>query len=93
MTIFHLRQALSTIGIFAFILISQTTGFERTLDAKGKYLVIWDVDFESQAVHFELVVETQGYVGFGLSEDGRMEGVDLMLAQRINGSLAFEVVS
>ena len=51
------------------------------LDPYGRYLVSWEVDMDFENVTFSLVVETQGYVGFGISKNGTMLGADMVVAE------------
>ena len=78
--------------VFFEFTIGHVQGFELGLDDDGKYIVIWDVDFESRVVHFELIVEAQGFIGFGISEDGNLEGADLIIASiKQDGFIEVEV--
>lgn len=41
---------------------------------------------------FKLVVETQGFVGFGISKDGTMLGADIVAAEvNTDGTIIFTV--
>lgn len=50
-----------------------------TLDPRGKYVLEWDVDWTTERVTFNVTVETTGYVGFGLSSNGKMSGADIVI--------------
>lgn len=51
----------------------------ETLDSRGRYVLEWMVDWEQERVVFNVTVATRGYVGFGLSRRGKMEGADIVI--------------
>ncbi|OXA39163.1 DBH-like monooxygenase protein 2 [Folsomia candida] len=46
----------------------------------SKYSIQWDIDLENSRIYFQSIVETVGYVGFGLSSNGQMNGADIFIA-------------
>ncbi|CAL8072115.1 unnamed protein product [Orchesella dallaii] len=50
----------------------------EVLDPLGRYELEWLVDWESERVIFNVTVRTTGYIGFGLSSNGRMRGADIV---------------
>ncbi|CAL8076546.1 unnamed protein product [Orchesella dallaii] len=52
---------------------------EVTLDSKGKYKLIWFVDWDEERVIFNVTVTTNGYIGLGLSKRGKMAGADIII--------------
>lgn len=51
----------------------------ETLDPQGKYQLEWTVDWIQKRVTFNVTVNTQGYIGFGLSDNGKMTGADIVI--------------
>lgn len=51
----------------------------EVLDPQGKYLLEWRPDFGQRRVYFNVTVQTLGYVGFGLSRNGKMSGADIVI--------------
>ncbi|ODM96226.1 DBH-like monooxygenase protein 1 [Orchesella cincta] len=49
------------------------------LDSKGKYRLDWLTDWNTKRVTFNVTVQTKGYVGFGLSNNGKMTGADIVI--------------
>lgn len=47
--------------------------------ARGRYVLEWLVDWPRERVLFNVTVETRGYVGLGLSRNGRMTGADIVI--------------
>jgi len=52
---------------------------EKSLDRDGKYVMGWDVDTEKGEIIFDVKVETQGYVGFGLNHKADMTKADIVI--------------
>lgn len=50
-----------------------------TLDPLDKYHLKWFSDDSKQQITFRIVVQTRGWVGFGLSTNGGMSGSDLVI--------------
>lgn len=60
------------------------------LDSLGKYLLEWQVDWLQKRVTFNVTVKTKGYVGFGLSDNGKMTGADIVVGGMLpNGQTYF----
>ncbi|CAL8092490.1 unnamed protein product [Orchesella dallaii] len=49
------------------------------LDEQGNYLLEWFVDLEASRITFNVTVATTGYIGFGLSRRGEVEGADIVI--------------
>lgn len=49
------------------------------LDGEGKYEIRWEVNDEEKMVTFDLKVRTKGWVGFGISSSGKMNGSDIVI--------------
>jgi hypothetical protein len=80
-----------TLGIFSFATIfthvnSKSLGVRKwkkevePLDPEGKYLLSWEVDLDLESVVFNVEVETRGFVGFGISPSGNMDGADIFIS-------------
>jgi hypothetical protein len=86
-------------GIFACVLalpahLNKNTAVEDSiaLDPNGNYLVSWKVDEEIGTVKFNVTVVTTGFVGFGISNEGTMEGADIVAVEvNDDGSLELQV--
>ncbi|XP_029437160.1 putative DBH-like monooxygenase protein 2 [Rhinatrema bivittatum] len=54
--------------------------FSRVLDPpKGSVELRWGVDHDKEVILFELQVKTIGWIGFGLSPSGELEGSDMVI--------------
>uniref|UniRef100_A0A8W8LIK3 DOMON domain-containing protein n=1 Tax=Magallana gigas TaxID=29159 RepID=A0A8W8LIK3_MAGGI len=51
--------------------------FQESLDADGKYVLFWNVN--KTHIIFEVHVETKGYIGFGMSPNGKMYPADVVV--------------
>jgi hypothetical protein len=49
------------------------------LDPLGRYQVSWEVNLETELVTFNVVAQTTGFVGFGISNSGGMAGADIVI--------------
>ena len=56
---------------------TQTYRLHQELDPAGIYTLYWE--FNNTHVTFEVHVKTLGYVGFGISPNGRMRGSDVVI--------------
>lgn len=66
----------------------------ETLDKSGKYQLEWLVDWNLKRVTFKVAAETTGYVGFGLSVNGKMSGADIVIGGvSSNGNPYFMVLN
>ncbi|XP_065846011.1 DBH-like monooxygenase protein 1 [Oscarella lobularis] len=52
--------------------------FHVSLDENENYWLFWSVDNEAGEISFGVQVNTPGWIGFGLSPDGRMPNSDIM---------------
>ncbi len=50
------------------------------LDPRDKYFLQWKFDENRKEITFQVEVETLGWVGFGLSPSGGMQGSDIVIA-------------
>jgi hypothetical protein len=64
--------------------------FKETLDADGKYVLFWNVN--KTHIVFETHVETKGYIGFGLSPNGKMYPADVIVGWIKDGVAHFKVI-
>ncbi|KAH3863954.1 DBH-like monooxygenase protein 1 homolog [Dreissena polymorpha] len=53
--------------------------FHEILDENQDFHVHWNVDHEQKNITFELHVRTHGYVGFGISHNGKMFPADIVI--------------
>ncbi|CAL8084958.1 unnamed protein product [Orchesella dallaii] len=49
------------------------------LDQRENYIVEWEVDWDTKRITFNVTVRTTGYVGFGLSKRGEVDGADIVI--------------
>ena len=61
------------------------------LDKSGNYILFWNVN--DTHVTFEVHVKTQGYVGFGFSDNGNMYPGDVIVGWVKDGVTHFAVSS
>lgn len=52
---------------------------KEILDPDGKYVLEWAVDWTDNTITFNVTAETIGWVGFGLSNNGKMSGADVVI--------------
>jgi hypothetical protein len=57
-----------------------TKSILETLELSPNYMITWMIEEGSDRIEFELSAETKGYVGFGLSPTGGMNGSDMIIA-------------
>ncbi|XP_030638796.1 DBH-like monooxygenase protein 1 homolog [Chanos chanos] len=69
--------ALTVLSSVFFSACSHGFRHSTVLDADGKYHIKWK--FDQTTITFQLEVETQGYVGFGLSPNGAMALSDIVI--------------
>ncbi|XP_019849476.1 PREDICTED: DBH-like monooxygenase protein 1 homolog [Amphimedon queenslandica] len=53
--------------------------FHRELDPSGRFVLYWRFNLSTETIHFAVDVETEGWVGFGISPTGRMPGSDVVM--------------
>jgi hypothetical protein len=63
--------------IIASLLAIVCPSSQIVLDPEGSYEVTWETFDASQSVVFSLVVGTSGWIGFGISNEGTMDGADI----------------
>lgn len=51
----------------------------ESIDPAGKYQLEWIVNWEVRRITFNVIAETTGFVGFGLSTNGKMTGADIVI--------------
>lgn len=47
---------------------------------KGRITLAWDVDRTAERITFEIIAKPVGWVGFGISPQGSMDGADIFIA-------------
>ncbi|KAH8372725.1 hypothetical protein KR009_004044 [Drosophila setifemur] len=52
---------------------------QEMMDPNGLYWLQWWINVDENDVHFEVTVNTRGFIGLGFSKDGRMSKADLVL--------------
>ncbi|XP_043935135.1 putative DBH-like monooxygenase protein 2 [Protopterus annectens] len=63
--------------------------FSQYLDRNGDVLLSWDLNSSTDEITIELVVNTTGWIGFGLSKNGAMNGADIVIGGVKNNSTYF----
>ncbi|XP_034760459.2 DBH-like monooxygenase protein 2 homolog [Acipenser ruthenus] len=53
--------------------------FNETLDSAGNVSLRWGFDSKQETITFQLACKTSGWVGFGLSPSGEMDGSDIVI--------------
>ena len=69
---------------------SESFPYNATIDADGKYTLFWK--FNATDITFEVHVQTFGYVGFGLSSNGKMFPSDVVVGWVKSGVAHFKVM-
>lgn len=64
--------------------------FQESLDADDKYVLFWNVN--KTHIIFEVHVETKGYIGFGMSPNGKMYPADVVVGWVKDGVPHFKVL-
>ena len=61
--------------------------------APNKYILYWNFDLLEKSIQFAVNVNTSGWVGFGFSPFGSMEGADIVMGwfNEDTGTATFEV--
>ncbi|ODM92985.1 DBH-like monooxygenase protein 2 [Orchesella cincta] len=49
------------------------------VDPEGNYILEWIVNWDTRRITFNVTVATNGYIGFGLSRRGQMNGSDIVI--------------
>lgn len=60
-------------------MIGKDPNKHRVALGRGKYILEWQVNQAKEIITFNVTVETRGYVGFGLSGNGKMTGADIVI--------------
>lgn len=68
---------------------SEDFDFKEKLDSEGKYVLFWNNN--KTHITFEIHVETKGYIGFGLSPNGKMYPADVIVGWVKDGVPHFKV--
>ena len=53
--------------------------FNAILDDEAEYILYWKFDLEQENITFAVRVQTTGWIGFGLSPNGRMPQSDVVI--------------
>lgn len=56
----------------AYYLDNNPYRHKQILGPKASFVVEWSVNWKDKSILFQVSAETKGWVGFGLSKDGRM---------------------
>lgn len=67
----------------------EAINFDHSIDLNDDYRVLWNI--VGQEITFEIQVRTLGYVGFGISRDGRLPGSDIAIGWVSQGKVHFQV--
>ena len=59
--------------------LQQDYRFNAQLDGNGDYTLYWNFDVATKNISFAVRVRTTGWVGFGLSPDGKMPQSDVVI--------------
>jgi hypothetical protein len=82
----------TVLAVLASLLAVIGPGSSIFLDSKGKYEVNWEVFDAAQVIVFNVIVETHGWIGFGISNSGYMLDADIVATQVFEfGELEFKV--
>jgi len=72
--------------------LKASKSIQEELELNPKYKIAWRIDEGSDKIEFDLIVQSTGYVGFGLSPTGGMDGADMIIAGVLdNGTVYFSV--
>jgi len=64
----------------------------RKIEFNENYTVEWQANFDEKTIVFNITAKTSGFVGFGLSRSGGMEGADIVIGGVLdNGTSYFDV--
>ena len=87
-----LRGAYSDSSPFSNELQKEYT-FSKVL-SEDRYILHWSFNFHNKSIRFAVNVKTRGWVGFGLSPSGSMEGADIVMGWiKDSGEATLEVRS
>lgn len=63
----------------AYYLDNNPYRHKQILGPKASFVVEWSVNWKDRSILFQVSAETKGWVGFGLSKDGRMINSDAVI--------------
>ncbi|KAK3586460.1 hypothetical protein CHS0354_001844 [Potamilus streckersoni] len=100
--LFEICNRMTRYLIAVFVLVSYVTvasgfmgitptepfSYSNQLDTSGNYLLFWK--FNDTYITFEVHVKTHGYVGFGLSDNGKMYPADVVVGWVEDGVAHFK---
>jgi len=52
---------------------------QQFLDPNEKFLLQWETNLKLKRITFTITAETLGYIGFGMSPNGGMDGADMAI--------------
>lgn len=82
---------MSSLPILIFVSTLVDFGIGVSVQLDPKYHVYWEVDPTRTQVTFEIVAETRGWVGLGLSSNGAMTQADIFIGGVKDGRPYFNV--
>ncbi|KAK3586452.1 hypothetical protein CHS0354_001835 [Potamilus streckersoni] len=71
------------------VIPTEPFNYSTEVDTNGNYLLFWK--FNDTHITFEVHVKTYGYVGFGLSENGKMYPADVVVGWMKDGVTHFKI--
>lgn len=77
-TVFILHQVF-IFSCDAYYLDNNPYKHKQVLGPKASFVVEWSVNWKERSILFQVSAETKGWVGFGLSKDGRMAYSDAIV--------------
>ncbi|ODN05530.1 DBH-like monooxygenase protein 2 [Orchesella cincta] len=72
-------MAFQTSSCNSYYLDNHPYRHKQVLGPKATYVVEWSVNWKENQITFQVSAETKGWIGFGLSRDGRMTGSDVVI--------------
>ncbi|CAL8101372.1 unnamed protein product [Orchesella dallaii] len=71
------------------VLVPSNTRQREVLEANGRVVVEWEINFDQKSITFDVTGETTGYLGFGLSPAGGMQGADIVIGGIANDGTSY----
>jgi hypothetical protein len=65
----------------------------REIVINENYTVIWQANFDEKCIQFNVTAKTTGFVGFGLSPAGGMEGADIFIGGVLDNGTSYAGVN
>lgn len=59
--------------------LEEEYNYHRALDSSSQYMIYWRFNMESKTINFAVNVSTRGWIGFGISPNGKMPGSDVVM--------------